>query len=403
MPEPGKAEVRVLVVDDQDAVRTYVRRVLGLLGVTDVTEAASGHQALTAVTAPGAQFDLILCDLRMPDGDGVETIHSFGQLGLDSAVAIMSIEDERVLASAGTLVELHGLHLMGVIPKPVTVEKLRPMIDQLRAPSGQATPGSEDIARLDVGGAFDTGELLLYYQPSIQLSDAEPYGIEATVRWRHPRLGLCLPETFVPGLQASAARSHEFTRATLREAVRCAARRSRPGHPARVSVDLALHTVDTPALGEDVAEFCRELGVPPEAITIEVNARQLSHDAIGMLETMTRFRLHGLGIALDAFASTSAVLPNLERLPFNQLRLGHAVVQGCAKSRSQRALIESGITLAHAAQMTVVAVGVERRDDCELLRAAGCDFAQGVYFARPMVEAGLDAWTELWALRRLGD
>jgi CheY-like chemotaxis protein len=81
--------IRVLVIDDQASVRTWTRMILQSLGITEVTEAADGRDALAAVTKPGGWFDLILCDLRMPERDGIETIRAFAALGLESAVAIM--------------------------------------------------------------------------------------------------------------------------------------------------------------------------------------------------------------------------------------------------------------------------------------------------------------------------
>jgi CheY-like chemotaxis protein len=116
------SRVRVLVVEDQSHVRSWVRTVLRTMGMNDIVETASGREALVAVMQPGAHFDLILCDLRMPDQDGIETIRTLAALGVDSAIVITSIEEERVLETAGMLAELQGLRLLGTIPKPLTAE-----------------------------------------------------------------------------------------------------------------------------------------------------------------------------------------------------------------------------------------------------------------------------------------
>src|SRR5665213_1089031 len=107
------ASLKVLVVDDQSHVRSWVRTVLKGAGVTQIVEAADGGQALAAVTQPGAWFDLIFCDLRMPERDGIETIRAFAALGLESAIAIMSVEEERIIETAGMLAEVQGLRLLG--------------------------------------------------------------------------------------------------------------------------------------------------------------------------------------------------------------------------------------------------------------------------------------------------
>src|ERR1035437_412228 len=124
--------LRVLVIDDQSQVRTFARKVLLTMGITNVTEAEDGRDALAAVTQPGAWFDLILCDLQMPERDGIETIRSFGALGLESAIAIMSVEEARVIETAGMLAEVQGLRMLGTIAKPVTAEKLEPILKRLR-------------------------------------------------------------------------------------------------------------------------------------------------------------------------------------------------------------------------------------------------------------------------------
>ena len=114
-PGLDRTALNVLVIDDQSHVRSWVRTVLKNAGLTNVTEASDGAKALAAVTQPGAWFDLILCDLRMPERDGIETIRAFAALGLESAIAIMSVEEERVIETAGMLAEVQGLRLLGTV------------------------------------------------------------------------------------------------------------------------------------------------------------------------------------------------------------------------------------------------------------------------------------------------
>ena len=95
---PGEfAALRVLVIDDQEHVRRWIVRVLTGLGVTEITQAEDGQQALARVTAPGAEFDVVLSDLKMPNTDGIELIRALAALRLDVAVVLISMEPERVL------------------------------------------------------------------------------------------------------------------------------------------------------------------------------------------------------------------------------------------------------------------------------------------------------------------
>ncbi|MEI8259120.1 MAG: response regulator, partial [Deltaproteobacteria bacterium] len=122
--ETDYSALRVLVVDDQETARHWVRGVLGTAGIEQVTEVNSGRAAVQAVTERGAKFDLILCDLRMPGKDGIETLRTLASLGLQCAVAILSVEDERVIESAGLLASLRGLNFVGAVSKPLNEEKL---------------------------------------------------------------------------------------------------------------------------------------------------------------------------------------------------------------------------------------------------------------------------------------
>ena len=190
------AAMRVLIVDDQSHVRNWVRTVLKQAGVVEVTEASDGGEALTAVTHPGAWFDLILCDLRMPERDGIELIRAFAALGIESSIAIMSVEEERVIETAGMLAEVQGLQLLGTVAKPLTSEKLERLFEKMR----EGAPKRPDEHRMapesDLTNAFIRQELQLVYQPKIWMRTGKFAGVESLVRWKHPALRP-LPARFV--------------------------------------------------------------------------------------------------------------------------------------------------------------------------------------------------------------
>src|SRR5579862_192947 len=185
--------LRVLVIDDQSHVRHWVRTVLQKAGITDIVDAGDGREALAAVTSPGGRFDLILCDLRMPERDGIETIRAFAALGIDSAIAIMSVEDERFIETAGLLASAQGLRLIGTVPKPLTADKLQTIVARMRAGTDDPVSALVMAPEEDLKHAFQHGEFVLQYQPMIYGSNAKLAGVEALVRWEHPTLGMFQP------------------------------------------------------------------------------------------------------------------------------------------------------------------------------------------------------------------
>src|ERR1035437_2566247 len=236
--------LRVLVVDDQSHVRSWVRNVLKTMGITGVTEAADGRDALAAVTKPGEWFDLILCDLRMPERDGIETIRAFAALGLESAIAIMSIEDERIIETAGMLAEAQGLRMLGTIPKPLTAEKLEPILERMREPCGDRVDDTVIAPDQDFTNAFKHAELFFLYQPKVWMRTGKVAGVEALVRWKHPEFRLFQPASFVPAIEGHKEYSGALTDFTLRETIACAGRWHDAGRELGVSINLSASAFD---------------------------------------------------------------------------------------------------------------------------------------------------------------
>jgi EAL domain-containing protein (putative c-di-GMP-specific phosphodiesterase class I) len=393
------AQLSVLIIDDQPIVRDWTRGVLRTMGITRVSEASDGRDAIAKVTQPGAQFDLILCDLGMPGRDGVETIRSLAALGIDSAVAILSMEEERIIEMAASLVESQGLRLVGTIVKPLTPEKVGKILERMR--SGQA-PGSTDQAvapEFDLAEAFVGHELRLMYQPKVVMKTRRFAGAESLVRWKHPRLGMFQPSAFVPLIEGSEAYSALLIDFSLEESIACAGRWKALGKELRVSVNLSARAFDRLDLPDRLEAIARKHGVPPEQITIEVTETQVARDAIRMLDATTRLRLKRFNLSVDDFGTGHSGLQQLQDLPFNELKIDRRFVDGCSTSSVKRSVVEASLALARSLKLVSVAEGVQTSADWDLLGELGCDVVQGYYIARPMTEEGLATWAANWAAR----
>lgn len=390
-------DLRVLIIDDQSSVRAWVRELLGLAGVDDVEEAANGRDALKLVAAPGVRFDLILCDLHMPVHDGVETIRSLGALGTDAAIVIMSVEDDRVVEIAGSLARLQGLHLLGTITKPMSLEKLTPILGQLSTARRVSGPHNASAPEHDLADAFVRRELELQYQPKIDVRTSRIVGVEALVRWKHPTLGLFEPAAFMPALERSDAYTGLLTTFSLEEGIACAGRWRRAGRDLHVAINLSAGAFDHLDLPERIGAIARGASVPPAAITIEITETQVARDAIRLLDIAMRLRLMGFKLSVDDFGVGQSGLAQLQRLPFTELKIDRQFVDGCATSTSKRSVVAAGIGLAQTLRMTSVAEGVQRQEDWDALAALGCDVIQGYLVARPMREGDLELWAQAWS------
>ncbi len=396
---PAWDELKILIVDDQQHVREWVRNVLGRMGVVHIADAENGRQALQSVTEPGESFDIIICDLNMPDVDGIEMIRAFASMQLRSAVIIASIESERVIDAAGILADEQGLRLLGTIAKPITPEKLEPFFKKMVAGAGTPDSNLAVLAPDVIRDRFSEGELLLHYQPKVVLATGRLAGVEALVRWRHPELGLVLPDAFVEMCAQSDERSDALLNFTVREAIAFAARWIEVSPDFSVAINLSAQLLDRLDFPEWIDGIAREAGVSPKCLILEITETFVARDALQMLDVVSRLRLKGFALSVDDFGTGHSGLTQLKRLPFSELKIDRSFVHGCSESGAKRAVVEASLALARNLRMTTVAEGIQRRPDWDLLQALGCEQMQGFFIARPMSEEGLHAWAAQWNLR----
>lgn len=390
----------VLVVDDQQHVRQWIRGVLSTLGVERVTEAKDGRAALQAVTEPGAAFDLILCDLRMPDMDGIETIRTMASMGLQCAVAILSVEDERVIESAGLLATLGGLNLVGAVSKPLTIEKLEPVLQRASSAIQPQPVTPLDVDERELGEAFAGGQMEVYYQPKIEMKSGECSGAEAIVRWNHPRFGLLGTHVLMPLIDNFPTHMAQFTTLTLRTTITACGRWRADGRDLGVSVNLSPLVFSQLDLPETIEAVAFEHNVLPSSVTIEIAESKLSDDVAPIIDVAARLRIKGFRLALDDFTGRHSAIDELLKIPFNELKIDASFVDGSSETASKRAVVEAGLAIARGLKMGSVALGVAKRTDWNLLAELGCDAAQGNFVAHPMVESGLDVWVAQWMMHR---
>ncbi len=399
MPTISLDRFTALVIDDQEEVREYVRLVLETLGIGHVVTVGSGRDALAAVTSPGARFDLILCDLQMPESDGVETLRALAAMGVEAWVVVMSVEEPRIIETAGMLATAQGLHVLGAVQKPVDHRRMAALLAHIA--DTEAAPSRAYVAAPpgDLPDAFRRGEMQLHYQPKVHMKSGRFTSAEALVRWQHPTLGLIMPGAFVPLVESSAEFAHQLNEYALQEAIRCAGRWRAGGRNLAVSVNLSASAFDRLDLPERIEAMARDANVPNDHITLELTETQVARDAISMSEVSTRLRLKRFNLSVDDFGTGNSGLSQLRQLPFNEIKIDRGFVHGCSTSFTQRSVVEASLALARDLGMTSVAEGVETREDWNLLAELGCDVVQGYYVARPMSELGLARWVPQWQER----
>ncbi len=241
----------------------------------------------------------------------------------------------------------------------------------------------------DLRYAVHDGQLWPAYQPVVDLRTGEMVAVEALLRWTHPRHGAISPAEFIPLAEESDLINvigKEMLRATTRE---LAARRVQQGLDLTLKVNLSARQLDDPHLVPAVQDALAVTGLPAGALCLEVTESALMRDQEAAAEVLASLRALGVLLAIDDFGTGYSSLAQLRRLTLDTLKIDRSFITGIAESRDAEAIVTSIIAMAHAVDLTVIAEGVESAEQLELLRALGCDQAQGYHLGRPVPAAEL--------------
>jgi diguanylate cyclase (GGDEF)-like protein len=233
----------------------------------------------------------------------------------------------------------------------------------------------------DLPGALDTGQLVAYFQPQVELSSGRVVAAESLARWEHPDLGTLSPGLFLP-LAERLGLMGELTRLMLRLSLAQQRSWSARGWNIPVSVNAGPDCLADPEFPAVVAEYLRSEQVPGRMLALELS-EQTATAAVSssFFVQLTEF---GVRVALDDFGTGFASLESLGGWPLDELKLDISLVRPIASNSSFRTIVRTTIDLAHQLGVKVVAEGVESEAVRSELQSLGCDTAQGFLFGRPM-------------------
>ncbi|MFE9690356.1 putative bifunctional diguanylate cyclase/phosphodiesterase [Micromonospora sp. NPDC005806] len=259
-----------------------------------------------------------------------------------------------------------------------------------------APPEARDGARAADGArtddpSADPGEITMYYQPQIAIATGEVVGVEALLRWRHPRRGMVDPGELIQVAEQSAV-MRLLTRRVVDDVVEQVAKWSAAGITLRAALNVSVRDLHTGEIADQIADRLARYGVSPDRLQVEITEGALMADPRRVLATISQLHRIGVGIALDDFGTGYSSLQHLRRLPLSEVKVDRSFVLGMADDPDDAAIVRSMIELAGALGLRVVAEGVEDERTWRLLHAAGCDVAQGWFHARPMPAGDLVTW-----------
>jgi diguanylate cyclase (GGDEF)-like protein len=247
----------------------------------------------------------------------------------------------------------------------------------------QATARRHRLA-LDLRHALeDDDELDLHYQPKASLHSGHVTGVEALLRWRHPALGFVPPDEFI-GIAERTGLISRLTDFVLRRGIAQAGAWHRSGLRLGMSLNVSVANLADDALPDRVAALLAEHGVAAGSITLEVTETEIMRDPHRTTEVLNRLDRLGVRLSIDDFGTGHSSLAYLKRIPVREVKIDRVFVSDLSRSHSDLVIARTVIGLAANLSLSCVAEGVEDDATWELLRALGCQEAQGYLLARPM-------------------
>jgi EAL domain-containing protein (putative c-di-GMP-specific phosphodiesterase class I)/FixJ family two-component response regulator len=392
----------VYLIDDEPHLLATLCEVAEMSGLVAV-----GFERASSFFGQAAgleQNSILILDLQMPQMDGIEVIRQLAQMAHPPALILISGQDISILHAAEKLAQASHLVVLDTYQKPMVIASLQKLLDQY---TPVPTENVQDTGRVtdlnlsaeDLKQAIDTEQLVLHYQPQIELGEGDPanFAAECLVRWQHPEMGLIHPQHFIP-LAVSNGLIVDLTNAVLNQMVSQQVQWQQEGLRIKVSINISARDIISLTLPEKISALMLDNRLDPALLTLEVTETELMCELITSLDVLARLRLKGIALSIDDFGTGYSSLTQLYRLPFSELKIDRSFVEKMSTDNEALSIVKACIMLGEQFHMRVVAEGVEDQRTLSLLSDLGCVAAQGYFIGMPMAACYLPHWFTIRAL-----
>lgn len=381
------SKLHVLIVEDDAFQRRIMTEILRALDINSISEAENGKQALDIIRdPPSTPINIAICDLNMPEMDGMEFLRHLGEENLDVAVILTSALDKKLLASVGRMTALYGIDLLGTIEKPVSLKKLETFLAKYE--ENPTKPDHENFEQAsysldDILDAVEKDQIEPFFQPKVDLKTGRLVGAEALARWIHPEKGAISPGAFIPALEKTGNIDKLTFRILEKSAASCKEFHAF-GHALIISVNLSLASLADTSLADRMTEIVHTSGLAPHDIMFEITESAAMTNVAQALENLARLFMNGFSLSIDDYGTGSSNLQQLTRIAFRELKIDQSFVKDFSENDALKIVVKSSIDMAHKLNVKSVAEGVETRQDWDTLGKLGCDTVQGYLVGKPM-------------------
>ncbi|QYJ85410.1 EAL domain-containing protein [Shewanella mesophila] len=239
--------------------------------------------------------------------------------------------------------------------------------------------------------AIANDELVLFYQPKLDLVQNKVTHVEALVRWQHPDRGMIPPDTFIP-IAEKMGQMNALTRWVINSALTQYLTWQAEGVNLAIAVNISAENLKDGEFCDYVLQAIRDKKVPIEALTLEITEDAVVADPDNAIKQLSLLKQHGLKLSIDDYGTGYSSLAQLKQLPVDELKIDKSFVQNLMVNSDDQIIVSSTLQLAHNLGLRVVAEGIENQATLNWLTERGCEMGQGFYLSKPIDAQALTTW-----------
>jgi diguanylate cyclase (GGDEF)-like protein len=249
----------------------------------------------------------------------------------------------------------------------------------------------------DLRNALANDQFFLVYQPTFDLHDMTPTGVEALIRWRHPTRGVVVPNEFIPVLE-STGMILEVGRWVLRQACLQGAKWRSAGYQVAMAVNVSGRQLDGINFVHEVRGALAESGLDARALTLEITETTIMRDIEEAGHRLALVKDLGVRVAIDDFGTGYSSMAQLQRLPVDTLKIDRSFISGLTASQESKSVVQALVQLGNALSIETLAEGIEQPQELSFLQEARCNSGQGFLYARPLEAPAVEAFLRSWVV-----
>ncbi|HEX20455.1 MAG TPA: bifunctional diguanylate cyclase/phosphodiesterase [Acidiferrobacteraceae bacterium] len=243
----------------------------------------------------------------------------------------------------------------------------------------------------DLREAIEEQSLELYYQPKVDIDTGKVFGVEALLRWQHPKQGFITPDVFIP-LAVQTGLYKPLTSWVVKHAIEQCVEWRQQGIEMNISVNLSVQNLHDVMLMSQIGELLHQVKLPASMLTLEITESDIMTDPVRARETLNHLNEMGVLLSIDDFGTGYSSLSYLKQLPVSEIKIDRSFVMDMTSDENDAIIVRATIDLAHNLGLKIVAEGVKDQATWEILQVLGCDIGQGYFISKPVPPGIFTKW-----------